>query len=183
MNTNPPGRHRTQVLKVVCVFFAVVHAALVPAALVLAKLEARKAGARVGVAEPRGDRATQREDRAVGLALHWLGEWASLDVLCLGCYLVHENYLKQVACTIDATTFDAATGLGSRIVYESSVKIGFQLCLAGSLTSLVAGAAVAALHYPDASATVDAADLTKVEPFDGKKVVAAEEGHPLDAKS
>ena len=32
-------------------------------------------------------------------------------------------------------------------------------------------------------ATVDAADLTKVEPFDGKKVVAAEEGHPLDAKS
>ena len=102
-------RLRTQVLKVVCVFFAVVHAALVPAALVLAKLEARKAGARVGVAEPRGDRATQREDRAVGLALHWLGEWASLDVLCLGCYLVHENYLKQVACSIDATTFDAAT--------------------------------------------------------------------------
>ena len=41
-----------------CVFFAVVHAALVPAALVLAKLEARRAGARVGVAEPRGDRAT-----------------------------------------------------------------------------------------------------------------------------
>ena len=183
MNTNPPGRRRTQVLKVVCVFLAVVHAALVPAALVLAKLEARKAGARVGVAEPRADRATQREDRAVGLALHWLGEWASLDVLCLGCYLVLENYLKQVACTIDATTFDAATGMGSRIVYESSVKIGFQLCLVGSLTSLVAGAAVAALHYPDASATVDAADLTKVEPFDGKKVVAAEEGHPLDAKS
>ena len=118
----------------------------------------------------------------VGLALHWLGEWASLDVLCLGCYLVHENYLKQVACTIDATTFDAATGLGSRIVYESSVKIGFQLCLAWSATSLGAGAAVAALHYPDAAATVDAV-LTKVEPFDGKKVVAAEEGHPLDAKS
>ena len=127
-----------------CVFFAVVHAALVPAALVLAKLEAHRAGARVGVAEPRGDRATQREDRAVGLALHWLGEWASLDVLCLGCYLVHENYLKQVACSIDATTFDAATGFGSRVVYESSVKVGFQLCLVGSLTSLVAGAAVAA---------------------------------------
>ena len=99
-----------------------VHAALVPAALVLAKLEARKAGARVGVAEPRADRATQREDRAVGLALHWLGEWASLDVLCLGCFLVHENYLKQVACSIDATTFDAATGFGSRVVYESSVN-------------------------------------------------------------
>ena len=89
--TRGSHRLRTQVLKVVCVFFAVVHAALVPAALVLAKLEARRAGARVGVAEPRGDRATQREDRAVGLALHWLGEWASLDVLCLGCYLVHEN--------------------------------------------------------------------------------------------
>ena len=108
--------------------------------------------------------------------------------MCLGCYLVHENYLKQVACSIDATTFDAATGFGSRVVYESSVKVGFQLCLVGSLTSLVAGAAVAALHYPDASATVDAAkvvpaDVTKVEPFDGKKIVAAEEGHPLDAKS
>ena len=105
-------------------------------------------GARAGGARPRGsrraaparasaspsrarDRAAQREDRAVGLALHWLGEWASLDVLCLGCYLVHENYLKQVACSIDATTFDAATGFGSRVVYESSVKVGFQLCLDG----------------------------------------------------
>ena len=58
----------------------------------------------------------------VGLALHWLGEWASLDVLCLGCFLVHENYLKQVACSIDTTTFDAATGFGSRVVYESSVN-------------------------------------------------------------
>ena len=63
-----------------CVFFAVVHAALVPAALVLAKLEARKAGARVGVAEPRADRATQREDRAVGLALHWLGELSLIHI-------------------------------------------------------------------------------------------------------
>ena len=84
---------------------------------------------------------------------------------------------------VPVISIDAAPGLGSRIVYESSVKIGFQLCLAGSLTSLVAGAAVAALHYPDASATGDAADLTKVAPFGGKKVVAAEEGHPLDAKS
>ena len=52
----------------------------------------------------------------------------------------------------------------------------------------IASPSSAALHYPDASATVDAAkvvpaDVTKVEPFDGKKIVAAEEGHPLDAKS
>ena len=96
--------------------------------------------------------------------------------------------LKQVACSIDATTFDAATGFGSRVVYESSVKVGFQLRLVGSLTSLVAGAAVAALHYPDASATVDAAkvvpaDVTKVEPATARRSSPRRRATPLDAKS
>jgi len=101
-------------------------------------------------------------------------------VLCLGCHLVKTSYLDQVACSIDATTFNEATGSGSRVAYDSRFGPGFALCLIGSLLSLVAGSMVASLHYPGASFVLEAA---KVQPADAKKLVEAEEGHPLDAKS
>ena len=67
-----------------CVFFAVVHAALVPAALVLAKLEAHRAGARVGVAaalRPRARRLSQRP--ATNMA--WRGRRAENELPRSGC--------------------------------------------------------------------------------------------------
>ena len=98
------------------------------------------------VASGRGERARP----GFGVALHFLSEWASLDMLCVAVFMMHSEFPSISESFSRDFGYDADNEIGPKLVLELHFKAGLWLSFSGAVLATVVSQVVLKKHFAHA---------------------------------